>query len=95
MNRVINSDNSEGDTMSNETKTDYMNDDPDVPNNIDFSKGVRGKFYAPNMTINLPVYLEQEVQAFLVELATKKGVEMSDVLNELIKQDMALLNAMR
>ncbi len=79
--------------MSNET--DYINDDPDVPDNIDFSKGVRGKFYAKNMTINLPVYLEQEVQAFLVELATKKGVEMSDVLNELIKRDIALLDAMR
>lgn len=79
--------------MNNEPES--IQDDPDVPDNIDFSKGVRGKFYAANMKIKLPVYLEQDVQAFLIELATKKGVEMSDIVNDLIKRDIELLNAMR
>ncbi len=70
-------------------------DDDDVPANIDFSKGVRGKFYQPQMKLNLPVYLDEEVQAFLVALASKKGVEMSDIANDLLRKDIALLDVLR
>ncbi len=30
-----------------------------------FSKGVRGKFYHPEVVFNFPVYLEPDVAAFL------------------------------
>lgn len=30
----------------------------------DFSKGVREKFFQPNATLNLPVYLDNEVSAW-------------------------------
>jgi hypothetical protein len=43
--------------------------DDDMPAEIDFSGGVRGKFYRPEASINLPVYLEADVQAYLVALA--------------------------
>ena len=70
-------------------------DDDDMPANIDFSKGVRGKFYSANAKLNLPVYLDDEVQAFLSALASKKGVEMSDIANDLLKKDIALLDVLR
>ncbi len=69
--------------------------DDDIPANIDFSKGVRGKFYHANAKLNLPIYLDNEVQIFLSELATKKGVDMSDIANDLLKKDIALLDVLR
>jgi hypothetical protein len=38
--------------------------DEDMPAEIDFSKGARGKFFKPGTAINLPVYLDAEVQAY-------------------------------
>jgi hypothetical protein len=31
---------------------------------IDFSQGERGKFYRPNLTLNLPVYFDEDIQQF-------------------------------
>jgi hypothetical protein len=38
----------------------------------DFSKGERGKFYHPDIELNLPVYLDPDVAEFLRKLAEKK-----------------------
>ena len=35
----------------------------DMPAQIDFSKGVRGKFYRPGMRLRLPIYLGDEYPA--------------------------------
>lgn len=77
------------------SKPDQTQEDDDMPAEIDFSKGVRGKFYSANARLNLPVYLDDEVQAFLSALASKKGVEMSDIANDLLKKDIALLDVLR
>jgi|307.fasta_scaffold14476_2 hypothetical protein len=66
-------------------------DDDDMPAEIEFSGGVRGKFYRPDARINLPVYLDAEVQAYLVALAARKGVPVSELANELLKKDIAIL----
>ena len=34
----------------------------------DFSKGERGKFYRPDIKMNIPIYLDEEVTVF-VEIA--------------------------
>jgi len=39
----------------------------------DFSKGQRGKFYRPDIKLNVPVYLDKEVSAFKKKLLRKKG----------------------
>jgi len=62
-----------------------------MPADIDFSGGVRGKFYRPDAKISLPVYLEDDVQAYLVALATRKGVPLSELANELLKKEIAIL----
>jgi hypothetical protein len=66
-------------------------DDDDMPPEIDFSGGVRGKFYRPDTTLSLPVYLEADVQAYLVALATRKGVPLSELANDLLKKEIAIL----
>jgi hypothetical protein len=67
--------------------------DDDMPAEIDFSPGVRGKFYQPNAMLNLPVYLDPDVQARLARLAAGQGVSLSDLANELLKKEIAILEA--
>jgi len=69
--------------------------DDDMPAEIDFSGGVRGKFHQPGMTLNLPVYLEADVQAYLADIAAKKGMQLSDLANDLLKKEIAILEAVK
>jgi hypothetical protein len=71
--------------------SDPTSDDDDMPAEIDFSGGVRGKFYRPDATLRLPVYLDADVQAYLVDLATRKGVPLSELANDLLKKEIAIL----
>lgn len=56
----------------------------------DFSKGVRGKFYRPNIRINIPIYLDKENLDFVEAIALRKNQEVSMVVNKLIKGDKKL-----
>lgn len=56
----------------------------------DFSQGERGKFFSADATFNLPVYLEDEVMTFVEEIAKKRKVEVSSVVNQLLRNDMHL-----
>ena len=67
----------------------------DMPAEIDFSKGARGKFFKPGAAVNLPVYLDAEVQAYLSARAKARGVEVSQFVNELLKKDIELIEAAR
>jgi hypothetical protein len=67
----------------------------DMPAEIDFSGGTRGKFYTPNAAFNLPVYLDADVQAYLAPLAARKAVSLSDLANELLKKEIAILEAVK
>lgn len=57
----------------------------------DFSKGVRGKFYRPNVELNLPIYLEPDVARFVQELAKAKNVAIEAIVNNWLRQDIALI----
>jgi hypothetical protein len=68
-------------------------EDDDIPSEIDFSGGTRGKFHRPNARLNLPVYLDADVQAYLAALAARRGMPLSDLANDLLKKDIAILEA--
>ena len=57
----------------------------------DFSKGVRGKFYRPNIELNLPIYLEPDVAQFVRELAKAKNTAIETIVNHWLRQDIALI----
>jgi len=61
----------------------------------DFSKAVRGKFYRPGATLQLPVYLDDDVLGYLVERAQSKGVEVNELVNEILRKDIALVESLR
>jgi hypothetical protein len=54
----------------------------------DFSKGERGKFYRPDAVFKLPVYLDQQVEEYLAKKAEARGIELSELVNELLKEDI-------
>lgn len=53
-------------------------DPDDMPEEIDFTGATRGKFYREGAVLNLPVYLDAEVR---------------QLVNELLKRDIALIEA--
>ena len=66
-----------------------------VKQEYDFSKGERGKFFHENAKLNLPVYLDDEVQSYLQERARSKGVEVAQLVNEMLKQNIKLIEAVK
>jgi hypothetical protein len=69
--------------------------DDDMPAEVDFVGGTRGKFFRPDTTLHLPVYLEADVQAYLIAIAAKKGVALSELANDLLKKEIAILEAVK
>jgi hypothetical protein len=43
-----------------------------------------------NIKINLPIYLEPDIQEFVENIAAKKGMDVETVVNELIKNNIQL-----
>lgn len=67
----------------------------DMPDEIDFSGGVRGKFYRPGATFNVPVYLDTQVLEYFAERAKAKGIPLNEFINQLLKKDIELIEAGR
>ncbi|HJX29494.1 MAG TPA: hypothetical protein VJ885_16440 [Thermoanaerobaculia bacterium] len=61
----------------------------------DFSKGERGKFYRPGASLNLPIYLEDNVRSYFEEKARSKGIEIGELVNEILKTDIALFETLK
>jgi hypothetical protein len=72
-----------------------VNDDNEMPAEIDFTGARRGQFHKAGAQLNLPVYLDQKVQATLAALASAKGVDYSALINDLLKKDIELIEMAR
>ena len=59
----------------------------------DFSKAERGKFHRPNLRLIPPVRLEPEVLDFLATRAQARGTTVNQLVNQLLKKDMELIEA--
>ena len=71
-----------------------MKKDDEMQEEYDFSKGVRGKFYNKTATFNLPIYLEPEIESFIMKLASKQKMNVSEVVNTLLFKDKELIELM-
>jgi hypothetical protein len=70
----------------------------------DFSKGERGKpsprdlrskFFRPGARFNLPVYLDPVVEARLASAARKRGEDLSQLVNRLLKREIELAEVLQ
>ena len=59
----------------------------------DFSNAERGKFHRKNAVLQLPVYLDPEVREYLAARAKAKGIEVDQLVDELLRRDIELIEA--
>jgi hypothetical protein len=72
-----------------------MNNDDPLDREIDFSKGVRGKFYRPGMKLRIPIYLEETLLGSLAEIAERRGINLDDLVSDLLRRDLAIVDVLR
>jgi hypothetical protein len=63
----------------------------DMKREYDFSKAVRGKFYRKGAELRLPIYLDAKLQTQLESLAQKKGKDIGEMVNQLVKKELELI----
>jgi hypothetical protein len=57
----------------------------------DFSRAVRGKLYRKGAELRLPIYLDAKLQTQLESLAQKKGKDIGEMVNQLVKKELELI----
>jgi hypothetical protein len=65
--------------------------DGDMPAEIDFSKRVTEGLNQRGARVNLPFYLDDQVQATLTALAGVKGIDRAALVNILLLKDIELI----
>lgn len=66
-----------------------------MKDHYDFSKGTRGKFHKPDAVFRLPIYLDEEIETYLAAKASVKGVELSELVNDLLRREIEIIEAVR
>lgn len=69
-------------------------DRQDVKREYDFSNAVRGKFFRKEAELNFPIYVDGRMHKRLERLAKKKGTPVTDLVNQLLKRDLELLESL-
>jgi hypothetical protein len=57
--------------------------------------GLRGKFYRADAAFSFPVYLEADVSDFLTKLAEQKQIDVQDLVNDLLRADMKIVQSIQ
>jgi len=63
-----------------------------VKKKLDFSKGIKGKFYVPIKKIRIPIYLDKANQEYFQNLATDKKIAVETLVNGILASDRALID---
>jgi hypothetical protein len=66
-------------------------DNDDMPAEIDFTKGVRGLHHIPpGAKVLMPASIERSVWEYFSGKAEQKGVDLSELLTEVLKRDIEI-----
>ena len=76
-------------------KTDKLTTGDDMKDEYDFTTGVRGKFFREGALLIPPVHLEPDVLRYLQARAQARGMSLSALVNDLLKKDIELIEAVR
>lgn len=76
-------------------KKPTMSDD-DMPAEIDFSKGLRGFHQIPSdAKVFVPTSVERDVWEYFSGKAEQKGVQLSELLSEVLRRDIEISEALK
>ncbi len=71
-------------------------EDNDTPAEIDFSKGVRGLHHIPpDAKVLMPASIERSVWEYFSGKAEQRGIDLSELLTEVLKRDIEINEALR
>ena len=71
-------------------------EDENMPTEIDFSKGTRGLHHIPpGAKALLPVSIERSVWEYFSGKADQKGVDLSELLTDVLKRDIEINEALK
>jgi hypothetical protein len=71
-------------------------EDDGMPAEIDFSKGVRGLHHVPSEArVLMPASIERSVWEYFSGKAEQKGVDLSELLTEVLKRDIEINEALK
>ena len=71
-------------------------EDDDMPSEVDFGKGTRGLHHiAPSAKVFLPASIERSVWQYFAKKAEQKGVDLSDLLTDVLKRDIEINEALK
>ena len=71
-------------------------EDNEMPGEVDFSKGVRGLHHIPaSAKVFLPASIERTVWEYFSGKAEQKGVDLSELLTEVLKRDIEINEALK
>lgn len=77
--------------MSNQT-----NDNDEMPTEIDFRKGVRGLHHIPpEAKVLMPAAIEKGVWEYFSAKAGQRGIDLSELLTEVLKRDIEINEALK
>ena len=72
------------------------NNEDEMPAEIDFSKASRGRHHvAAEARVFLPASIERSVWEYFSEKAERKGVDLSELLTDVLKRDIEISEALR
>ena len=70
--------------------------DEDMPAEIDFSGGTRGRHQIPaGAVVFLPASIERSVWEYFSDKAERKGVGLSQLLTDVLKRDIEINEALK
>jgi hypothetical protein len=71
-------------------------EEQDMPEEIDFTGGVRGLHHIPEgANVLMPAAIEQTVWEYFAEKAERKGVDLSELLTEVLRRDIEIGEALK
>ncbi len=71
-------------------------EDDDMPAEVDFSKGVRGLHHIPpGARVFLPASIERSVWEYFAGKAEQKGVNLSELLTDVLRRDIEINEALK
>ena len=70
--------------------------DDEMPEEIDFSQGIRGLHHIPpGATVFLPASIERSVWEYFSRKAEQRGIRLSDLLTDVLKRDIEINEALK
>ena len=63
--------------------------------NYDFSKAVQGKLYRPARTLQVPIYLDEDVRRKLVGKDERAGANLTKIVNAILRSQIGVLDMLK